>query len=231
MTGGRRVTIEVTIAAPSDEVRGALREPRQIARWFGWDYDGLEAEIDQIFVSGAQEEDDPRRLDTGDGTFELEPLEGGPRHTLVRVTRAEPSGDVGADEMYEAIDQGWITFVQQLRFALERHPGQDRRTVYLSNGTGDPVEALGLDRTTLPPGDRYTARLPWGDELAGESFFSTDRQLGLTVDGWGDGLLVLGGGGGGATAILTTYGLDDDAFDALERRWTAGWESSRSAAP
>jgi len=28
--------------------------------------------------------------------------------------------------------EGWLTFFQQLRFYLERHPGQDRRTVHVA---------------------------------------------------------------------------------------------------
>ena len=43
------VVAEVVIAAPADAVWRALREPAEIRRWFGWDYDGLDAEIEFIF--------------------------------------------------------------------------------------------------------------------------------------------------------------------------------------
>jgi hypothetical protein len=58
-----------------------------------------------------------------------------------------------------------------------------------------------------------------------------ERQLVLTVDGWGDGLLVLAEQpvtphrpNGGAMVLLTTYGQGADEFEALTARWTAWWE-------
>ena len=52
----------------------------------------------------------------------------------------------------------------------------------------------------------------------------------LRLDGWGDGLMVItdqpapnAGPHGGGTALLTTFGLSDAAFAALEQRWTGWW--------
>ena len=116
---------EVVVAAPVDAVWRALREPAEIRRWFGWDYDGFEEEIRQIFVEGATVDDEARVLDTGDGAIALE--DRGDR-TVVRVTRAAPAG---RDGVYDEVDEGWLTFVQQLRFYLERHPGKERTTVHV----------------------------------------------------------------------------------------------------
>jgi uncharacterized protein YndB with AHSA1/START domain len=118
-----RVVVELEIAAPADTVWRALREPAEIRRWFGWDYDGLEEEIRFIFVQEAKADDDARTLDGGPGgTIALE--DRGDR-TLVRVTR--PASEDGYDE----VDEGWISFIQQLRFYLERHPGRERRTEHV----------------------------------------------------------------------------------------------------
>lgn len=43
-------------------------------------------------------------------------------------------------EGYDDIGEGWITFVQQLRFALTRHRGEARATHYLSSDV--PLELL-----------------------------------------------------------------------------------------
>jgi uncharacterized protein YndB with AHSA1/START domain len=51
------VIAEVEVAAPADAVWRALREPAEIRRWFGWDYEGLDEEIRQIFVDGAKADD------------------------------------------------------------------------------------------------------------------------------------------------------------------------------
>jgi uncharacterized protein YndB with AHSA1/START domain len=51
------VRIEVTVAAPVDVVWEALRNPSEIRRWFGWEYDGLAEEIDAIFLENASASD------------------------------------------------------------------------------------------------------------------------------------------------------------------------------
>jgi uncharacterized protein YndB with AHSA1/START domain len=116
------VICEVAIAAPADIVWRALRDPSEIRRWFGWDYDGLDDEIDYIFTQQAKADDAARTLDGGEGG--LIALEDRGDATVVRVTRAASDG-------YDEVNEGWITFLQQLRFYLERHPGQERRTVHI----------------------------------------------------------------------------------------------------
>ena len=51
-------------------------------------------------------------------------------------------------------------------------------------------------------------------------------QLGLTVDGYGDGLLIVcarprtaKSHHGGGNVVVTTYGLDDAAFGSVQDRW------------
>jgi uncharacterized protein YndB with AHSA1/START domain len=115
--------IEVVIAAPVDTVWRALRDPAEIRRWFGWEYEGLDEEIRYIFVEHSQADDEAHVLDGGEGgTIALEPQG---EQTVVRVTRPTVS------EGYDEIDEGWITFLQQLRFYLERHSGQERRTEHI----------------------------------------------------------------------------------------------------
>ena len=87
------VLFEVVIAAPADTVWRALRDRSEVRRWFGWDYDGIDDEIEMIFFGDAAVDDD--------------------------------------------VNEGWLTFTQQLRFMLERHPGADRETVHIPL-TGDP---------------------------------------------------------------------------------------------
>jgi uncharacterized protein YndB with AHSA1/START domain len=126
------VICEVVVAAPADAVWRALRDPAEIRRWFGWDYDGIEAEIQQIFVDEATADDGARTVDFGEGgAIALE--EQGDR-TVVRVTRAAPAGQSGWDGIYDEVNEGWLTFVQQLRFYLERHPGRERTTIHVATG-------------------------------------------------------------------------------------------------
>jgi uncharacterized protein YndB with AHSA1/START domain len=127
------VIFEVVVAAPVDAVWRALREPSEIRRWFGWEYDdqgGLDAEIEYIFQREATADDAEHVLDCGEGGVISVEQRG--EQTLVRLTRAAPAGQNGWDGVYDEINEGWLTFFQQLRFYLERHAGQERRTVHLA---------------------------------------------------------------------------------------------------
>jgi uncharacterized protein YndB with AHSA1/START domain len=229
-----RPLIELTISAPADRVWAALRDPALIREWFGWDADTLEAEIKIIFEDHASADDAARVLrfgGMGDGD-RFEVVARG-AETVVRLVRAAPSPDTDWDEFFEDITQGWIAFIRQLQFALERHPGGGRRTLYLSGSprsAGAPLAAAALGLADAGrAGEPYAARAA-GAELAGRVWHRGRHQIGLTVDGWGDGLLVImdrpassASPRGGSQAILTTYGLGDEEFAALSRRWKTWW--------
>ena len=159
MTDHRDVAVEVTIAAPIETVWRALRDRDDVRRWHGWDFDGLDEEVEVIYFGETVQEvpgGPDRRLDCGGSVFELS--DRGPS-TVVRVVMAEPPDSDEWHGWYEDIRHGWFTFVQQLRFFLERHAGQDRRTVLLSGVPLDPGQPglpalLGLDgvRRACRPG-------------------------------------------------------------------------------
>lgn len=189
--------LEVTVAAPLDTVWKALRDKEVVRRWHGWDYDGLDAEVEQIYFTDVVEDGHVLALSGGD-RFRLIPLGEG---TAVVLDRA-PRGD-DADAFHDLVTEGWTTFLQQLRFAVERQPGVERRTLYFS-------------------GDGPATTLLETVDLDGEPWFRSANQVGVTVDAWGEGLLVLVDAPS-AMAVLSTYGLDDEAFAELETRWTALW--------
>jgi hypothetical protein len=71
----RPMLIEVALPVPVDEVWAHLREPALIRRWFGWDYDGLEREIEGDLRGGGGR----RRGRTHAGVGERRPLRARPR--------------------------------------------------------------------------------------------------------------------------------------------------------
>jgi hypothetical protein len=206
--------IEVTVAASAGTVWVALREPELIRRWHGWNVDGLAEEVRTIYLNGVVEDPDTRTLEiTGGDRFTLHEVPGG---TTVRIERAPEGSDPDWADDYDDITRGWWTFLQQLRFAVERHALAERRTVVLD---GASVEVS----VPAPVGAAY--RAAFGEELSGTVGARRPGQLALTVDGWGAGLLGdTRQPDGGTQLVLTTYGLDDDAFDALEARWGTWWE-------
>jgi uncharacterized protein YndB with AHSA1/START domain len=214
--------IELTIAAPVDEVWRWMRDPDLIRRWHGWEIEdgGLEAEIDHIYRQSFTGDEAAHTLSGKGDTFSLH--DAGAGRTLVRLVRGAPSDNPEMAAYYDDVNEGWTTFLHQLRFAMERHPGADRRTVFVSGPKTDPLAALGLTEVaTRAPGSRYTAE-PAGEPAAGEVWFRSANQCGITVDGWGDGLLVAGPG----MAVLTTYGLDDTAIKELRTRWEQWWQQA-----
>ncbi len=217
--------IEVAVAAPVDTVWHALRDRETIRHWHGWDYDGIEDEIELIYFTEVGEDARARTL-TVQGGDRIR-LGAGDDTTLVTLTRAPRGANPDWDAYYAEITEGWITFLHQLRFALERQPGAPRRTLYFSgaNPSGRSV-ASELD---LPAGPTVETSL-LGEPVKGEVWFRSEHQLGLTVDAWGDGLLVVSGIApnddepeGSATAVLSTYGLDDARLAELRERWTPWW--------
>lgn len=88
------VIVEVTIAVTADVVWRALREPEEIRRWHGCEYDGLDGEIQAIYLDDVTESAADLTLDTGAGRFALEPRGDS---MVVRITRPAPAGQTGWD--------------------------------------------------------------------------------------------------------------------------------------
>jgi hypothetical protein len=227
------------VAASPDAVWRALRDRDELQRWFGWDAEGLAEEIEDIFVTHAVASDGERilRFDDIPDRFELEPR--GADETVLRLVGARLDPDA-----YDGMHEGWLSFIAQLRFALERHPGKDRRTLYLTGQTPSAdghtvMAALGLTdvQTGGDVGDSYEVRGDDGEvALAGELWATSPRQTAITVGG-GTGLLVatqlpadVKPPYGGATAIITSYGLSDDEFQRVRHSWTGWWQTRFSGA-
>jgi uncharacterized protein YndB with AHSA1/START domain len=228
----QRELVTLTLAASADEAWRALRDPATIRRWFGWDYEGLDDEIRQYFLGHSEASDEDRTLTWPDtGQFAIEPAGAGT--SLLRVTWAAPADGASWDDVYDDIPEGWLTFVHQLAFLLARHRDDERRTLFVGGSPRDggplPIAALGLAGIAdQSPGSRYEADGPGGERWAGEVWFRTRRQLGLTVEAYGDGLVVLAErpeDPPSAMVVVTTYGLDDAGFAAVEDRWNAWWEA------
>jgi maltooligosyltrehalose trehalohydrolase len=240
---GDDVTIEVTVAAPVATVWTHLRDPRLISRWHGWDDPGLDEEIDIIYGHGAREADEPYVLETKGGAapgsfehgdrFDLREEGGG---TVVRITRGPKGIDPDWDAMYDDITQGWVSFLAQLRFVVERHGDLPRRTVFLASGPAPAAarELLGLEGAQV--GQPVEVADP---AVRGTTWFGTANQAGLVVDAYGPGLVVAydkpaqeprpGAVVDQSMVIVSTFGLDDDAFAEVESTWQRWWAAHHAS--
>ncbi|MGQ0467273.1 MAG: hypothetical protein ACT4QG_18395 [Sporichthyaceae bacterium] len=231
-------SFEMLLPRPVDATWLAFRDPELIKRWYGWEFDGLDEEIAAFFVEGAVVGTEERTLHIGGHLFTFTAAEA---NTHLKVERKLPVGEgseVDWAQDYDDIEEGWIAFLQQARFALARHPQRRRRTIYRIGSARSAVpmplpDLLGLgDAFRTPAGERYAGDAGPGDRLEGEVWYRTGLQLGVTVDGWGDGLLILAHSPSAkepfslVSMTLSTYGLDDGAFADLEKRW-GRWFAAR----
>lgn len=231
MTDEDIVRVEVALPAKIDAVWQAFRDPEQIRRWHGWDYEGIEDEIKEIYTDGASVVEEGRLLHIGGHHFAFE--ESGDI-TTVRVTRAAASDGTDWSGFYLDIEEGWLTFLQQLSFALARHWNENRRSFYVSGATIDgsastPLEVLEMSSAAdVAIGSPYSVEAPWGP-TTGTVWFRSKLQTGLTVNEWGDGLVVLTISpsaepiGAHHGLVATMYDSDQSNAMSMELEVTAHW--------
>jgi uncharacterized protein YndB with AHSA1/START domain len=212
MTDSQRLKayyVEVSLPVGRDEAWEAVTQPPVLRQWFGWDYEGLTAEIQQIFVSEASLSA-PERMGWADGSY-LEVVGDDDSSTVRAVREGDPS--VPADR-YDAIEEGWRAFLIQLRFLLDERPKGIRRTLYLTGETtGRQVLAL-LDADWNRVGDRTAWTVEDGGHL-------------VVVSGH---LHLRAHDAARVEVTVSTYGLDDDAFGAYREIWIKRWAPIASAA-
>ena len=200
--------VEVFIDVEPSRIWSALTDRVELGRWFGWDAGTLADEINTFFFEHAVPDAGRMRLDfpgMEDMYIEVAPLE------AASVIRAVQPGD--GQEFYAEIREGWIGFFHQLKRYIEDHPGQDRKTVYLS-GTGVAAEVA----------PALAGRLPGRDWFSGEQ----TRVIATESFGPGLGVLLASGGlesteGGKLTFTLSTWGLSEGELTELSADWLSWW--------
>jgi hypothetical protein len=244
---GRREIVSVEIAADPDTVWAHVREPAKIRRWFGWHDDGIDDEIHHVFVEEAHvaESDElaylPGRVRSltwkGGDLLAVSPSATAPRTRSVLTIgrRAYESVNVFSG-LYDDVDERWIASAQQLRFALELHPGAERRTLRAAGLDAGPAGRRLLDRIGLhgirgvPVGCHFETRRPDGTLLGGTIWHRTEYQVGIRLHGANEPLLIidqnptpLRTSNGRVTAVLSTFGTDDETFAAISQHWARWW--------
>jgi hypothetical protein len=203
--------VEVVVRAPHIEVWRALTEPDQVTRWFGWDYAGLDDEVELMFVTGARHEPPGRILMfEGEDQSAIE-VEADGAHTVVRAVYPASLEDVELDEAYDQIEEGWRGFLLQLGDYLERHAGKRRRTIRLTS-EAKPIAVLAAV----------------AGEVEGESRRASPHLSVTRTDSYGQGLVVVDSSEpldsadtGRVNVTITTHRLDDEQFARLRQRWQA----------
>jgi hypothetical protein len=181
--------LSLKIKASINSVWDAIRNKEKLLQWHGWDGATLKDEIENIYFTDVKEEikDDRHILVVNGGdTFIVEPAEDATRLTLLRTGL---SGDPAWDEHYDNITEGWVSFIEQLRFMLEYPFSAPRKTTFntLTLNRDKVIADLGVIEEK--EGAKFSGVFQ-DEEIAGAVWFSTSNQLGLVIDTWGPGLLI-----------------------------------------
>lgn len=126
--------------------------------------------------------------------------------TLVRVLK---EGEPPADDVYDAEIEGWWCFLHQLAHYLERHDGQERRTLHLSGRASPSALVADLERDADEPVARPSRHVAVSRSRDG-SLAVMESAAALDAREPSDTKLT-----------VTAYELDDEGFGELRERWEA----------
>ncbi|UJP40409.1 hypothetical protein [Cellulomonas palmilytica] len=246
MTLDRREVVSLEIPAGLATVWEHLREPALVSRWYGADASGQDPGA-RAFVDSAVERRDVEHDSTthtltwpNHDVLSVTAAAHEPHLTRVVVTRRSHDAlPVRFDGNMDEVDERWITDVHQLQFALAHQAGQERRTLVVQDADAGERRTRLLDRLGLhgvrgvPVGGHLQAQRPDGTMLGGTLLYKTDHQLGIRLHGVTDSLLVLletpvgsHPPHGTVTAVLSVFGLQEDAFADVAARWQAWWRGA-----
>jgi hypothetical protein len=194
--------VEISVAAGRDEAWESVTQPAVLHQWFGWDYDGLTAEIKQIFVDEATLWA-PEQMGWADGSY----LEVTGDDNTARVRVARDGTGPGGHDVYDAIEEGWRSFLIQLRFLLDNRPRGRRRTLYL---TGETTARQAL---TLASGkwERFGPRVAWTVDAEGNLVVVSGR---VPLDSHEAARFEV---------TVSLFGADDATFEAAREAWAKRW--------
>lgn len=236
MTPDHRRIVEIDVPADLDTTWDHLREPALVRRWYGWDGPDQDERV-RAFVETARTGGvgEARVLSWRHGRGVHVTLTPHGPATLVVVIRPPAEAEFG--ESYDEVDEDWISAAHVLRFALDVHPGQERRT-WSAHGldAGDRRHRL-LDRIGLhgvhgiPIGGHVATQRPDGTTVGGTLDFRTAYCVGLRLHGFAQSFLVVRQTpprgaqhpNGEVDAVLHTYGMDDETMAQVTRRWGGWW--------
>lgn len=235
-----REVISVDVPVDFDTAWAYVRQPGLIRRWWGWNRPSLDEDIHEMFCRDAVVQRPDSTLPVGwlrwHNRDRLEVRGGIARpHATILVRRPEHVLLATYDGVRDAVDEQWVTWLHNLRFALTDHVGEERHAFAVHGVDGERPDRL-LYRVGLhgargvPVGGAVEIRRPDGTLLGGTLEYCGPHQFGVRLRGHGDSLLVVQvvppvshPPRGAVNAIWSVWGADDDEVAQLHDRWRTWW--------
>jgi uncharacterized protein YndB with AHSA1/START domain len=143
--------------APPATVWQHLREPELLRQWFGWHGPEFEDEIAGLSGGFSAVEREGRSVAIGDHRMVLQEVDPG---TELRVSRVGESDEHGIE-----IDEGWVTFIEQLRYVITVQPAGARHTLMVPGAPATDIpwehEEWHAPHTSAGSSSRRGARCKW----------------------------------------------------------------------
>lgn len=193
-------TAAFLMPAPSAIVWPHLREPELLRRWFGWHGPEFDDEIAGLSGAFSAVEREGQVVVIGDHRMVLHEVDAG---TELRISRTGESGEHDVE-----IDEGWVTFLEQLRFVVTTQPAGARHTFMTSAAPEDGI--------------------PWEHEQWARSA----HQRTVLVPAWGQVQVTAvrsAAGGPAGRVVVNGYGRTDDQA-AEQHAAVAAWVAASSTA-
>lgn len=218
----RKHEFNVPLRVTPEEVWKALTEAEGITRWFAPEARVVPGEGGSIWLSwgeGVEGEakieiwEPGRHLRTrmGEQTIDYR-IESNGTETVLRLVHSGFDAEASFDEEYESTRGGWTTFMNMLRHALERHPGERARTVSI------------IRRTTISQAEAWERIMATGEPAQGVAVPGHPPGYGgFVMPALNDSYLaVFCEGKEGALVTITwiLYGLPPEQVEAIRARWT-----------
>lgn len=169
-----------SMPAPRATVWQHLREPELLRRWFGWHSAEFEDEIAGLSSGFSTVEREGHAVAIGDHLFVLREVDPG---TQLRISR------IGGTEDAIEIDEGWVTFLEQLRYVITVQPAGPRHALMVPAAP--------------------TSDVPWEHE----EWARSTHQRTILVPAWGQVQIATiqpTTGGPASRVVVNGYGRTDD---------------------
>ncbi len=232
-----REVLSVSVPVGFDTAWAHLRRPELIRRWYGWDRPSLDEDIRRRFLDDAvaqRSEGLPIGWLRWHNHDRLE-VRGTARRSTITLRRPGHVLLASYDGVRDEVDECWITWLEQLRFALAEHNGEDRHSFAVRGLTGERPDRV-LYRVGLhgargvPVGGAVEIRRPDGTLLGGSLEYAGAHQFGVRLLGHGGSLLTVQlvpaeshPPTGAVHATWNLWGLRPEELEDVRERWATWW--------